>query len=70
MNQMEKQIRVAGLLVALGLIVLFVSLIPNQALAFVIFTIVGAPLLMAGIVWYLISLLRRPSADENGRTSQ
>ncbi len=67
MNSMERSIRVSGVLIVLGLIVLFASLIPNQALAFVIFTVVGVPLLVGGIVWYLISLLRTASRDEDRR---
>ena len=70
MNSTERSIRVSGVLIALGLMVLFVSLIPNYALAFVIFTVVGAPLLIGGIVWYLVSLLRSSPADENSHLSQ
>jgi len=52
---------VSGVLIAFGLLILFVSLIPTHALAFVGFAVVGAPLLLAGIIWYLISLLKHSS---------
>ena len=61
MNATERRFRVSGVLIAFGLLILFVSLIPNHALAFVGFAVVGAPLLLAGIIWYLISLLKHSS---------
>jgi len=60
-NATERRIRISGVLIALGLLILFVSLIPNHALAFVGFAAVGVPLLLAGIIWYLISLLKHSS---------
>jgi len=60
-NATERRIRVSGVLIAFGLLILFVSLIPTHALAFVGFAVVGAPLLLAGIIWYLISLLKHSS---------
>ena len=61
MNVTERRIRASGVLIALGLLILFVSLIPSHALAFVGFAVVGAPLLLAGIIWYLISVLKHSS---------
>ena len=62
-NTTERRMRVSGVFIALGLLILFVSLIPNHALAFVSFAVLGAPLLLAGIVWYLISLLKHSSEN-------
>jgi hypothetical protein len=59
MSTIEQRIQISGILIALGLVILFVSLIPNHPLAFVGFAVLGVPLLFAGIAWYLISLLRQ-----------
>ncbi len=66
MNTMDRRLRVSGVLIALGLLILFISLIPNHALAFVGFAMLGAPLLLAGVVWYLISLLRESTSEHGG----
>jgi len=53
----ERRIRWASLLVGTGLLVQFASLLTIHPLAFVAFLMVGCPLMAAGIVLYLFSLL-------------
>ena len=53
----ERRIRWASLLVGTGLIVQLASLLILHPLAFVAFLMVGCPLMAAGIVLYLFSLL-------------
>jgi hypothetical protein len=53
----ERRIRWASLLVGAGLLVQLASLLIVHPLAFVAFLMVGCPLMAAGIVLYLFSLL-------------
>lgn len=53
----EKRIRWAGLLVCLGLAVQLVTLLWIHPLAFVAFLLIGCPLMLAGVVLYLWSLV-------------
>ena len=61
----ERRIRWASLLVGAGLLVQLGSLLVIHPLAFVAFLIVGCPLMAAGIVVYLLSLLRYNSKMRN-----
>ena len=56
-RQIEKRLRIAGVLVGLGLAVQFVPILWNHPLAFLVFVIVGVPLTVAGTLTYLVSLL-------------
>ena len=53
----ERRIRWASLLVGAGLVVQLASLLVVHPLAFVAFLMVGCPLMAAGIVLYLFSLV-------------
>jgi hypothetical protein len=53
----EKRIRMAALLVCLGLLVLLLTLVRIHPLAFVAFTVIGCPLVLAGIVLFLYSVV-------------
>jgi hypothetical protein len=53
----ERRIRWASFLVGAGLLVQLGSLLIVHPLAFVAFLMVGCPLMAAGIVMYLFSLL-------------
>lgn len=53
----ERRIRWASLLIVAGLLVQLASLLVIHPLAFVAFLMVGCPLIGAGIVLYLLSLL-------------
>jgi hypothetical protein len=52
-----KRVRIAGVLILLGLIVESLSLMWNHPLSFVAFLAVGGLLLAAGVVVYLLMLL-------------
>jgi energy-converting hydrogenase Eha subunit E len=56
-RKIEKRLRIAGILVALGLVILFLTIFWNHPLAFVVFLAVGVPITLAGILLYLFSLL-------------
>ncbi len=53
----ERRIRRASLLVGAGLLVQLASLLTVHPLAFVAFLAIGCPLMGAGIVLYLVSLV-------------
>jgi len=53
----ERRIRWASLLVGAGLLVQLGSLLVIHPLAFMAFLLIGCPLMAAGIVLYLLSLL-------------
>ncbi|MGH7727113.1 MAG: hypothetical protein ACREOU_16965 [Candidatus Eiseniibacteriota bacterium] len=55
----ERQIRLAAGLAALGLVVEGVSLAWNSPLSFVLFAAAGPALIGAGTIVYLLALLRR-----------
>jgi len=56
-TRVEKRIRLAGLLICLGLVVQMVSLAWVHPLAFLAFLLIGCPLVGAGIVLYLWALV-------------
>jgi hypothetical protein len=55
--QIETRLRIAGLLVAAGLILQFLTIFWNHPLAFLLFLGVGIPITLAGVLIYLVSLL-------------
>jgi hypothetical protein len=62
---MERRLRVAGILIVLGLVVEALSLIRIHPLAFLAFMFIGGALLIAGIGIYLYSIVSAssPSGD-------
>jgi len=64
---MEKHLRRAGILVGLGLIFQFLSLIPRHPLAFIGFTALAVPITAGGVVYFLLSLV---SQQENPSVRQ
>lgn len=66
---MEKHLRRAGILVSLGLFIQLVTLLPRHPLAFIGFTAVAIPLTGAGIIYFLLSLVRH-EATEIGQSGQ
>ncbi len=54
----ECRLKGAGVLVGLGLLVQLVSFSWLHPLAFSVFLVIGCPLVAAGIIVYLVSLLR------------
>lgn len=57
MNPVETRIKWASVLIALGLLIQLLSLLPIHPLAFVAFLVIGCPLMAAGVVVYLTSLV-------------
>jgi hypothetical protein len=64
MTQMERRLRISGILIALGLLVEALSLMRVHPLAFLGFMFVGGGLLVIGIAVYLYSLVSVPSPPE------
>jgi hypothetical protein len=56
-RKIERQLRIAGILVALGLVIQFFTIFWNHPLAFLLFLGAGVPMTIGGILFYLVSLL-------------
>jgi hypothetical protein len=59
----ERRLRWAGFLIAVGLIVQLTTFIWIHPLAFIAFAVVGCPLTAAGILLFLYSLVSRESSQ-------
>ena len=57
METIERRIRWASFLIGAGLLVQLASLLVVHPLAFMGFLMIGCPLMLAGIVMYLLSLI-------------
>jgi hypothetical protein len=53
----ERRVRLAGVLVCLGLLIQLLTLIRIHPLAFVAFILIGCPLVAAGLILYLYSIV-------------
>jgi hypothetical protein len=58
----ETKIKWASMLIGAGLLVQLLALLRLHPLAFVLFLVAGCPLVAAGIVLYLLSLVSSPKA--------
>lgn len=56
----ERRLRWAGIPIAIGLFIQLVTFFSNHATAFLVFAIIGTPLVIAGTVLFLFSLVSRP----------
>jgi len=56
-SPVEKRLRWAGLLIALGLAVQLATFIWIHPLAFIVFAAIGCPLVLAGVLLYLYSIV-------------
>jgi predicted membrane channel-forming protein YqfA (hemolysin III family) len=65
MTQMERRLRISGILLALGLLVEALSLMRVHPLAFLGFMFVGGAFLIAGIVVYLFSVVSVSSPSDD-----
>jgi F0F1-type ATP synthase assembly protein I len=63
-NFIERRIRWSGILVGAGLIIQMLTLLWTHPLAFVAFLLIGCPLVAAGILLYLYSLVAHGHATE------
>jgi hypothetical protein len=53
----ERRVRLAGLLVCVGLLIQVLTLVRIHPLAFVAFIMIGCPLVAAGLLLYLYSIV-------------
>ena len=58
----EKRLRWAGLLIALGLLVQLLTFVRIHPLSFMAFAVIGCPLVLAGAVLYLYSIVSHQSS--------
>jgi hypothetical protein len=68
-SQIERKLKWAAGLVGLGLLVQLVTFSWVHALAFTAFLVVGCPLVAAGIIVYLLSLLSYPPPGNHSSSS-
>jgi hypothetical protein len=62
----ERRLRWAGCLIVVGLIVQLTTFIWIHPLAFIAFMVIGCPLVAAGILLFLYSLVSHPSLQHGG----
>jgi hypothetical protein len=55
---LERRVRIAALLISLGLLVLLITLVRIHPLAFVAFAVIGFPLVLAGGLVFLYSIIQ------------
>jgi len=58
----ETRLKRAGLIVALGLLIQLLSLLPIHPLAFIAFVSVGVPIMAIGVILFLLAILA-PSSE-------
>ena len=58
--KIEVRLRLAGLLIGIGLLIGLASLFWNHPLSFMLFLFVGMPLCAAGVVVFLLALVTPP----------
>jgi len=62
----ERRVRLAAILICLGLVVLLLTLIRIHPLAFMAFALIGCPLVLVGILLFLYSIVSEaPSHQGN-----
>lgn len=62
LNFIERRIRWSGILIGAGLIIQMLTLLWTHPLAFIAFLLVGCPLVAAGILFYLYSVVSHGEA--------
>ena len=60
----EAKLKRASLIVALGLLLQFLSLLPVHPLAFIAFVGLGVPIMVVGVVFYLFSLVQATESSK------
>ena len=55
--KIEKRVRLAALLICLGLLALLLTLVRVHPLAFMAFILISCPLVVAGVLLYLYSIV-------------
>ena len=66
--RVESRIRLAAALICAGLLVLLFTLIRIHPLAFVAFAVIGCPLVLAGILLFLFSIVSNAVVPPNFKT--
>jgi len=61
----ERKLRFAAALILAGLLVQLITLLGNHPLAFLAFIFLGSPLIFAGVVIYLYSLVSGEGTNPN-----
>jgi hypothetical protein len=56
----EKRVRLAAVLISLGMLVQIITLLRIHPLAFMAFILIECPLVLAGILLYLYSIVSHP----------
>ena len=64
-GRIETRLRLAAALICAGLLVLLLTLIHVHPLAFVTFALIGCPLVLAGILLFLYSIVSHPPKTGN-----
>ena len=67
-KRLERRLRVAGVLIILGLVVEVLSLVRIHPLAFLSFMFIGGAFLVAGVALYLYSLVSTNPAGTEDRS--
>jgi len=62
--RVERRVRLAAVLICLGLVVLLLTLIRVHPLAFMAFILIGCPLVLAGILIFLYSIVSEGTTAE------
>jgi len=62
-NSLERRLRIAGVVLILGLLVEGLCLLSYGAIGFMIFTGLGVSLLLLGVVIYLLALVQSASSQ-------
>jgi len=65
-TQLEKRIRQSGLLIFTGIAILLLSLLWKHPLSFMAFLVVGCPLTLGGVLWYLYALATKEGSESKG----
>jgi len=66
----ETKLHRAGIIVAAGLLLDLLTLLPLHPLAFIAFVGLGVPVTAAGVLYFLFSLLSAPAPAENALKSK
>jgi hypothetical protein len=64
---MEKRLRAAGILVFLGLLIEVFALRWTHPTAFLAFAMIGVPVVLAGVLWFLYSLVTVKASSGEGQ---
>ena len=63
-RSVERRVRLAATLICLGLLVLLLTLVRVHPLAFMAFILIGCPLVLAGILMFLYSIVSEGTTAE------